>query len=269
MLQLNHTQAPFNNPKVRQALAMAIDQSEFLKSAVSDPAMMKPCYGYYGLDSPYLSEEGADVLKVKSVDKAKAALKEAGYNGEPVVILGVMDNPISAAMCQMSEDLLRRLGMNPKLVSMDFATMAQRRVSREPTDKGGWSLFVTAWTGADIANPAVHQMLRAGGKTSWFGWPDDPEMESLRDKWAVAPTPRGAEEARDRAAGPGVQDAAVHPARLADPAGRLPQERDRRVPDPGRRLLEHRQESMTPHRSRALMRSCLVDRAHPARSESS
>jgi peptide/nickel transport system substrate-binding protein len=189
MLQLNHAQAPFNNPKVRQALAMAIDQSEFLKSAVSDPAMMKPCYGYYGLDSPYSSEEGAGALKVKSVDKARAALKEAGYGGEPVVILAVMDSPISAAICQMSEDLLRRLGMNPKLVSMDFATMAQRRVSREPTDKGGWSLFVTSWTGADIANPAVHQMLRAGGKTSWFGWPEDPEMESLRDKWAVASTP--------------------------------------------------------------------------------
>lgn len=189
MLQLNHTQAPFNNPKVRQALATAVDQLEFLKSAVSDSAMMKPCYSYYGFDSPYYSEEGADALKLKSIDKAKALLKEAGYDGEPVVILGVMDNPISAALCQMSEDLLRRMGMNPKLVSMDFATMAQRRVSREPTDKGGWSLFVTVWTGADIANPAVHQMLRAAGNASWFGWPDDPEMEALRDKWAVAPTP--------------------------------------------------------------------------------
>jgi peptide/nickel transport system substrate-binding protein len=113
---------------------------------------------------------------------------EAGYNGEPVVILAVMDNPISSALCQMSEDLLRRMGMNPKLVSMDFATMAQRRVSREPADKGGWSLFLTVWTGADIANPAVHQMLRAAGKASWFGWPEDPEMEALRDKWAVAPS---------------------------------------------------------------------------------
>lgn len=189
MLQLNHSQPPFNNPKVRQALAMAIDQSEFLKSATSDPALMHTCYSYYGSDSPYYSEAGSDVLKIKSLDKAKAALKEAGYKGEKVVILGVMEAPALAAMCQMAEDLMRRMGMNVELVAMDFATMAQRRTSREPTDKGGWSMFVTVWTGADILHPAVHQMLRAGGKTAWFGWPDDPKIEELRDQWVNATEP--------------------------------------------------------------------------------
>jgi len=71
---------------------------------------------------------------------------------------------------------------------MDFATMAQRRTSREPSDKGGWSCFITSWTGSDIVNPAVHQMLRAAGATSWFGWANDPEMEALRDKWIEAPS---------------------------------------------------------------------------------
>jgi len=188
MLQLNHTQAPFNNPKVRQALAMAIDQENFLKASVSDPALMKPVYSYYGSDSPYFSEQGANVLKVKSLDKAKAALKESGYAGEKVVILGVMESPILAAMAQVTEDLMRRMGMNVELVAMDFATMAQRRTSKEPADKGGWGCFVTVWTGSDIVNPAVHQMLRAGGPTAWFGWPTDPEMEKLRDQWAEATT---------------------------------------------------------------------------------
>jgi peptide/nickel transport system substrate-binding protein len=196
MLQLNHLQPPFNNPKVRQALAMAVDQTQFLKSAVSDPALLKPCYGYYGSDSPYTSEDGAEIIKTKSIEKAKAALKEAGYAGEKVVILAVMENPTLAAMCQVAEDLMRRMGMNVQLVAMDFATMAQRRTSKEPTDKGGWSLFVTVWTGSDIVNPAVHQMLRAGGPTAWFGWPNDPEMESLRDQWANAAT---AEEQKKRA----------------------------------------------------------------------
>ena len=190
MLQLNHTQPPFNNPKVRQALAMAVDQNDFLKSAVSDPSLIKPCYSYYGSDSPYFSDAGADILKIKSLDKAKAMLKESGYAGEKVVILGVMEAPALAAMCQVAEDLMRRLGMNVELVAMDFATMAQRRTSREPVDKGGWSLFVTVWTGSDIVNPAVHQMLRAGGATAWFGWPTDPEMESLRDQWANATDPQ-------------------------------------------------------------------------------
>lgn len=189
MLQLNHTQPPFNNPKVRQALAMAIDQNNFLKAVTSDPKLMKPCYSYYGSDSPYFTEAGSEVLKVASLDKAKAALKESGYNGEKVVILGVMENPQLAAMSQVAEDMMRRMGMNVELVAMDFATMAQRRTSREPTDKGGWSMFATVWTGADILNPAVHQMLRAGGKTAWFGWPDDPALETLREQWSSTVDP--------------------------------------------------------------------------------
>ena len=58
MLQLNHAQPPFNNPKVRQALAMAIDQNLFLKAVTSDPKLMKPCYSFYGSDSPYFTEAG-------------------------------------------------------------------------------------------------------------------------------------------------------------------------------------------------------------------
>ena len=108
MLQLNHSQPPFNNPRVRQALAMAIDQNDFLKSAVSDPSLIRPCYSYYGTDSPYAGEAGADILKVRSLDKAKAALKAAGYAGEKIVILGVMESPVLAAMCQVAEDLMRR-----------------------------------------------------------------------------------------------------------------------------------------------------------------
>src|SRR5260221_9685602 len=114
MLQLNHTQPPFNNPKVRQALAMAINQTDFLKSAVSDPALLKPCYSFYGADSPYYSEEGADILKVKGIDKAKTARKGAVYADETVAIRGDRDTPTTAAHAQHTAEVLRRVGMNAK-----------------------------------------------------------------------------------------------------------------------------------------------------------
>ncbi|MDB5393611.1 MAG: hypothetical protein JWM91_1117 [Rhodospirillales bacterium] len=195
MLQLNHQQPPFNNPAIRQAMAMAIDQMEFLQAIEPDPKLIRICDSFYACGTPGASEAGSNVLKVKSIDKAKAALKAAGYAGEKVVILGVMANPVLGALASVTEDLLRRIGMNVDLVAMDFATMAQRRVSKEPVDKGGWSLFVTGWTGADILNPAVNQMLRAGGVgKGWFGWADDPALETLRDQWADAGDP--AEQAK-------------------------------------------------------------------------
>lgn len=30
-------------------------------------------------------------------------------------------------------------------------------------------------------------MLRANGASAWFGWPDDPKIEGLREAWFAAP----------------------------------------------------------------------------------
>jgi peptide/nickel transport system substrate-binding protein len=169
---------------------MGIDQVEFQRAAVSDMSLIKPCYSFYPCGTPYASETGTEVLQVRSAEKAKAALNAAGYNGEKVVLLGTADNEAMSAQSQFLQDLLKQIGLNVELVPMDYATMVQRRISREPVGNGGWSLFVSGWMGSDILNPAMNQMLRAGGTLSgWFGWADDPELEALRDQWASAADP--------------------------------------------------------------------------------
>jgi peptide/nickel transport system substrate-binding protein len=123
-----------------------------------------------------------------NLDAAKAQLHKAGYGGETVVLLAPQDGA-SSAMSQVADDLLRRMGMTVQFVALDFATMAQRRLNKGPVDKGGWSCFITGWTGADILNPAVHPMLRGSGLKSFPGWSDDVQIEDLRDRWAVSTDP--------------------------------------------------------------------------------
>ena len=183
MLQLNHLQPPFDNPAIRKALAMAVDQTSFISAVQPDPDLVMPCYSFYDCQSPNGTEDNADVIKTADMDKAKAALKDAGYDGEKVIILSVSSSPTLSGMAQVADDLMRRLGMNVELQAMDFATMAQRRTSKEPVDAGGWSAFVTGWTGADVANPAVNQMLHGAGENGWFGWPSDPKLEELKTAW--------------------------------------------------------------------------------------
>lgn len=183
MLQFNHLQPPFNDLAIRRAVAMAVDQTRFLQAAVSQPDMMRPCASYYACGTPYGSEAAGGILATRSIDQAKAALQATRYAGESVVILGVIDSPVLAAMCRVAEEMLRRIGMTVTLVETDFASMAQRRVSREPVDKGGWSAFVTQWTGTDILNPAVNQLLRGAGTSGWFGWAKDDALEDLRNQW--------------------------------------------------------------------------------------
>ena len=65
--------------------------------------------------------------------------------------------------------------------------MIQRRVSREPVDKGGWSVLLTTFSSFDNADPAALQPLRANGANAWFGWPTIPKLEALRTAWFAAP----------------------------------------------------------------------------------
>jgi peptide/nickel transport system substrate-binding protein len=83
--------------------------------------------------------------------------------------------------------MFRRIGVNLDMVMMDWGTAVQRRASKEPLDKGGWSVLCTAFDAFDFLDPASHYPLRANGAGAWFGWPEVPRLEELRDAWFEAP----------------------------------------------------------------------------------
>ena len=50
-----------------------------------------------------------------------------------------------------------------------------------------WSTFNTALEGLSASTPGGNFALRGTGAKAWFGWPDDPELERLREAWFDAP----------------------------------------------------------------------------------
>jgi peptide/nickel transport system substrate-binding protein len=190
MLRFNQLHPPFNNPELRLAVASAVDQSDYMRAvAGDDPENWATCLSFFACGKPYASDEGADVLKRRNVEKAREMVRAAGYKGERVVQIAATDNAAINVMSQVTQDLLRRLGFNVDYIATDFGAMAQRRVSREPVERGGWSVFHTSWNAPDIVNPAVNQMLRASGGKGWFGWPTDEALEKLRAQWFDATDP--------------------------------------------------------------------------------
>ena len=95
--------------------------------------------------------------------------------------------PNLKALADVGADMLRRIGMNVDYQAMDWGTLLTRRAKKEPVASGGWSLFFTFSAGADMATPAGQLMLRGTGANAWFGWPEDAELERLRDAWFAAP----------------------------------------------------------------------------------
>lgn len=194
-IRINHLQPPFNNIKVRQALLLAIDQSEYLRAVAGDPddadepggKAWAVCESVYTCGTTFESAAGNAPLREHSIEKAKAALKASGYNGERTVLLAPSDYPQINALSQVTADIMTRMGFNLDLVATDWGTVTTRRANKNPVDKGGWSVFHSTWSGSDVQNPAIHQNLRANGDGAWFGWPTDPEIEKLRDAWMEAP----------------------------------------------------------------------------------
>ena len=186
MYRFNQLQAPFNNKQIRQAAMYAVGQENILKAQVGDPAFYKTCGAVFGCNLPYSSDVHADMIVAPNVEKAKALLKEGGYNNEPVVILHATDIPTASALPVVMAQQLRQAGFNVSLQAMDFMTMLSRRANRDTTAKGGWSIFVTTWHVSEIMDPLRNYGVSANGEKAWFGWPTVPQVESLREEFLVA-----------------------------------------------------------------------------------
>ncbi len=188
--RFNCIQPPFNNPAIRRAVAMAVDQRDYLRAvAGNEPDGWGVCEGVFTCGTPLANEAGSEILKTHSIDRAKTALREAGYAGEKVVLIAPSDYPQINALSLVTADLLQRLGMNLELVAADWGTLVQRRASKEPVDRGGWSIVHTTSSGQSLTIPATHLFLRTNGANAWFGWPDDAEIERLRGAWIDAEGP--------------------------------------------------------------------------------
>ena len=48
---------------------------------------------------------------------------------------------------------MKKIGINVDDRAMDWGTVVQRRASKQPLDKGGWSLFCTSFPAADYLDP--------------------------------------------------------------------------------------------------------------------
>ncbi|MBC9208615.1 ABC transporter substrate-binding protein [Roseomonas aerophila] len=191
LMRFNQAQPPFNNPGVRRAVLMAMKQEDYMQAVVGSPDYYREAKTFFTPGSPMSTGAGGQEAMRGDLERAKAMLKEAGYANEKVVLLAPADQPIAYNQSLVTQELLKNLGMNVELISTDWASFIGRRSNRGLPDAGGWSVFHTLWSGADVLNPALHPLIRSNGATAWFGWPEDATLEGLRDQWiATADTAR-------------------------------------------------------------------------------
>jgi len=184
--RFNHLHPPFDNKLIRQAAMYAVGQEGVLKALVGDPKYYKTCAAVFGCGTPFANSYGKDEVIPSNIEKAKALLKEAHYDGTPVVILHPTDIAMLSVQPVVIASELRKAGFNVKLKTMDWQTVITQQNNQKPASEGGWNIFATYSTLATSGDPFGNTTIAANGRKAWAGWPDVPEIETLRRKFAFA-----------------------------------------------------------------------------------
>lgn len=189
VIRFNFLQGPTSDVRVRKAALAAISQRDVMTAVIGEEEKRwKAKVGYFLPDTPMASEVGLDGLKEPpDRDAARRMLKEAGYNGEPLVYLVPGDIATIKAQGEVVTDALKQAGFNVDMQVMDWGTVLARANNRQTPDKGGWHLVGTFTAGVGLLNPSSNNFLRGSGTSAIFGWSDIPRLEELRMDWFRAP----------------------------------------------------------------------------------
>ena len=187
-MRFNHLYPPFNDVRLRQAVLIAVNQDDYMRAVTGgDPSLYQICRSQYPCGTTYGTEVKGD-NQTGNIAKAKAMIKEAGYAGQKGVLINPTDFASIEPLGDITYDLLQnKLGINMEMVATDWGSVVQRRASKEPPDKGGWSVFHTWFSGGFVLNPVVSAPFRGAGDKGWFGWYANQKVEDLTKAWLKAP----------------------------------------------------------------------------------
>jgi peptide/nickel transport system substrate-binding protein len=187
MARFNHLHKPFDNAKVRQAAMAAFVQEPFLRAQVGVKTLYRTCPSMFICNTPYGSVAGSDLQAKSNMKKAQELLKASGYDGTPIVIMKPTDLASIQKLPDVAAQLLRQAGFKVDLQAMDWQTLVGRRAKKDPIDKGGWHLFLTAWNVFDVWSPIANPTMDTRGeKSGWFGWASDDKLTELRNQFMRA-----------------------------------------------------------------------------------
>jgi peptide/nickel transport system substrate-binding protein len=123
------------NLDIRRAIQAALDLEEIMAIATDGLYRLNPAWQYAGTNY-YPGLDGIDGYVKQDQAKAKALLKQAGYNGEELQI--VADNAFRNHLdtATVAGEQLKAVGMKVKLAVMDWPTVLTTRSKPE-----GWNLW--------------------------------------------------------------------------------------------------------------------------------
>lgn len=175
----NVEKEPWNNQKLRQAVACAIDRNAVLEAAVYGKGTLQKTILNRGLWGFYDDMEGFDY----NVDRAKELMAEAGYpNGGITTTLTYASGTPYEQIATVIQANLADIGITVTLEPMETATLKSTCVD------GKQELFLWRWN-EDSKVDFVYRDLFYTGSGSNYHHFSDPKVDELTDLVATEKDP--------------------------------------------------------------------------------
>ncbi|HUG52649.1 MAG TPA: ABC transporter substrate-binding protein, partial [Vicinamibacteria bacterium] len=164
LLIQTRSDALLRDPRIRQAISHAIDRDRVAREVTGSTASVNP--SAVAVSSPFFSAAHRKSLGYDPA-RARALLKEAGYDGRPLRIHASGDAyPSFYRSAVLLRDMLREVGINAEVEEMDWATQARRYAEND------FQLSSMAYSMR--THPTLMYSAIIGQKTDhkWYLWED-------------------------------------------------------------------------------------------------
>lgn len=173
---MHHGRPPFNDPRVRKAVALATDREKMIEIGAEGWGVLG---GYIGPHTPYglppeelkqYPQFGDDMAKRQA--EAKRLLAEAGYARGLDVELVLRRGPLYERGALSRQDDLKKVGINIHITLLDTAGF------RERTQKGDFQAY-TVLSAVPIDEPDLYYARLVCDSASNYGKYCNPEFDQL------------------------------------------------------------------------------------------
>jgi peptide/nickel transport system substrate-binding protein len=168
------------DPKLRQAIAYAIDREKITKIVAH--GLVQPNPSAVARRSPYHTA-AQDVSLGYNPDRAKALLRESGYQGQPITIQASRaPYEVFYQSAVLAAEMLNAVGINAVVKEVDWAT--------QDKNYGANEFQITSMSFSMRTDPALMYSAIIGQKTDhkWYLW-EDSEADLWTGQAAYASDP--------------------------------------------------------------------------------
>lgn len=171
-LSLNEQRAPFQDVRVRRAIAYAVDRDAMVKAVLYGNGT--PATSLLSPGTPFFSENAGGATY--DVAKAKEEMAQSSVpQGFSTTLLIASGNPDQASVAQILQSELKEIGIDLQITQLDPTANKQARL------KSDFDMAMQAWT-MDIPDPDEWTSFAVdpdGGSHSSFTYYNNPDVIAL------------------------------------------------------------------------------------------